>query len=50
LLDGGTFAGEDFRAAELCQRGIESGLVKTVTVGNLETGIAEFHKRLAAAL
>ena len=50
LLDGGTFAGEDFRAAELCQRGIESGLVKTITVGNLETGIAEFHDRLAAAL
>ena len=50
LLDGGTFAAEDFRAAELCQRGIESGLVKTVTVGNLETGIAEFHQRIAAAL
>ena len=50
LLDGGTFAGEDFRAAELCQRGIESGLVKTVTVGNLEVGIAEFHQRIAAAL
>ena len=50
LLDSGTFAGEDFRAAELCQRGIASGLVKTITVGNLETGIAEFHQRLAASL
>ena len=50
LLDGGTFAGEDFRAAELCQRGIESGLVKTITVGSLEAGIAEFHQRIAAAL
>ena len=50
LLDGGTFAAEDFRAAELCQRGIASGLVKTITVGNLETGIAEFHQRLDAAL
>jgi nitrite reductase/ring-hydroxylating ferredoxin subunit len=50
LLDGGTFAAEDFRAAALCQRGIESGLVKTVTVGGLEVGIAEFHKRIAAAL
>ena len=50
LLDGGTFAAEDFRAAALCQRGIESGLVKTVTVGNLEAGIAEFHARIEAAL
>ena len=50
LLDGGTFAGEDFRAAALCQRGIESGLVKTITVGGLEVGIAEFHQRIAAAL
>jgi Rieske 2Fe-2S family protein len=50
LLDGGTFAAEDFRAAALCQRGIESGLVKTIIVGGLETGIAEFHQRIAAAL
>ncbi|HEU0283607.1 MAG TPA: aromatic ring-hydroxylating dioxygenase subunit alpha [Sphingomicrobium sp.] len=46
LLDGGTFAAEDFRAAALCQRGIESGLVKTVTVGGLEDGMAHFHRRL----
>ena len=50
LLDGGTFAGEDFRAAALCQRGIESGLVKTVTVGALEEGIAAFHERLGQLL
>ena len=50
LLDGGTFAAEDFRAAALCQRGIESGLVKTITIGNLEAGIAEFHQRIADAL
>ena len=50
LLDGGTFAGEDFRAAALCQRGIESGMVKTVTVGGLEDGIPTFHMRLAELL
>jgi glycine betaine catabolism A len=50
LLDGGTFAAEDFRAAELCQRGIESGLVKTVTLGALEAGIPVFHERLEKLL
>ena len=50
LLDGGTFAAEDFRAAALCQRGIESGIVKTVTVGALEEGIAAFHQRLEKLL
>ncbi|HEY1144566.1 MAG TPA: aromatic ring-hydroxylating dioxygenase subunit alpha [Sphingomicrobium sp.] len=50
LLDGGTFAAEDFRAAALCQRGIESGLVRSVTVGALEDGIAAFHARLSALL
>lgn len=50
LLDGGTFAAEDFRAAALCQRGIESGLVKTVLAGSLEDGIAAFHDRLSQLL
>ena len=50
LLDGDTFANEDFRAAALCQRGLDSGLVDTVTLGTLESGIADFHRRVEAAL
>ena len=50
LLDGGTLAAEDFRAAELCQRGLDSGLVEHVTLGTLEEGIATFHERVAQAL
>ena len=50
LLDGGTFAAEDFHAAALCHRGLESGLLKEATLGTLENGIAEFHARVEAAL
>ncbi|QIK97223.1 aromatic ring-hydroxylating dioxygenase subunit alpha [Sphingomonas sp. HDW15A] len=50
LLDGAAFAGEDFKAAELCQRGMESGLAGDVLLGTLETGIADFHKRVEAYL
>lgn len=50
LLDGGTFAAEDFHAAALCQRGLDSGLLKEVTLGTLENGIAEFHARVERAL
>ena len=50
LLDGGTFAAEDFHAAALCHRGLASGLLKEATLGTLENGIAEFHAKIAAAL
>ena len=46
LLDGAAFAGEDFKAAELCQRGMESGIAGDILLGTLETGIAEFHARI----
>lgn len=46
LLDGGTFGKEDFGAAALCQRGLESGLLDKVMLGTLEDGIAQFHRRI----
>ena len=46
LLDGTAFAEEDFRAAELCQKGMASGLAGDVMLGTLEAGIAEFHARV----
>ena len=50
LLDGGTFGAEDFHAAALCHRGLESGLLEKVTLGTLESGIADFHRRVETAL
>ena len=50
LLDRGTFGGEDFRAAALCQRGLSSGLLDKLTLGTLESGIAPFHERVEALL
>lgn len=50
LLDGVTFAGEDFKAAELCQRGLDSGLLNEVQLGTLENGISNFHAKVDALL
>lgn len=50
LLDAGTFGGEDFRAAQLCQRGLDSALLDKVTLGTLESGIAHFHTQVEAAI
>ena len=50
LLDGGVFASEDFRAAELGQQGLSSGAVSHITLGTLEGGIARFDQIVAEAL
>ena len=50
LLDGGTFGAEDFHAAALCHKGLASGQIEEVVLGQLEHGIADFHRKVDAAL
>lgn len=50
LLDEGVFGAEDFRAAALCQEGLESGALSYVTLGTLEAGLARFHAAVDLAL
>jgi nitrite reductase/ring-hydroxylating ferredoxin subunit len=50
LLDGGVFGNEDFVAAALGQRGLESGAIPEILLGSLELGIRRFHDTIDALI
>jgi len=50
LLDGGVFGTEDFGAAALGQRGLESGAASEILLGSLELGIRRFHDTVEALI
>ena len=50
LLDGGVFASEDFRAAELGQQGLSTGAIPELTLGTLGGGIRRFHEVIEETL
>jgi Rieske 2Fe-2S family protein len=49
LLVGGVFASEDFRAAELGQQGLSTGVIPFLTLGTMEGGIHRFNETVEEA-
>jgi phenylpropionate dioxygenase-like ring-hydroxylating dioxygenase large terminal subunit len=50
ILDGMTFAGEDFWVSEQIQQGLDAGAIDELTLGLTEGAIREFHARVEAML